>query len=208
MRKTKLRFDKLHSLSRKYYEEYFGEIKAIDDDQKTDRVLLAMALEDKLLDILARIELRKREDKPFLSDSIDWFTLAFLSVALERIDDDMIRDTASRFGIDVALSTYRHQDEDYMLSADRAINIAATQANAIDNYGELADAKKSGMTMKRWHTILDGREREWHHEANSLTVPIDQPFEVGGELLMFPQDTSLGASADNIANCRCTATYY
>lgn len=208
MRRTNLRFDEVNSLSREYYEDYFGEIKAIDKDQKTDRVLIAMALEDRFLEVLSRIELRLKNDKPFLGDAIDWFTLAFLEVALRRIDDDTIRDTATRFGTEVALSTYRHQDENYMLSADRAINMAATESNAIMCYGELADAIKNGMTMKRWHTILDGREREWHHEANLLTVPINVPFEVGGELLMHPQDTSLGASADNIANCRCTATYY
>jgi hypothetical protein len=75
-------------------------------------------------------------------------------------------------------------------------------------YGELADAVREGKTMKVWNTIIDGREREWHNEANQTVLPINEPFEVGGELLMYPLDTSLGASADNIANCRCTATYY
>lgn len=207
MRRTNLKFDEVHSLSRSHYEEYFGEIKTIDKDQKTDRVLIAMALEDRFLDVLSRIETRKNANKPFLLDSIDWFTLAFLEVALRRVDDDKIRETASQFGTDVALSTYRSQDKPYMLSTDRAINMAGTEANAIMCYGELADAIKSGKTMKKWHTILDGREREWHEEADSMTVPINEPFEVGGELLMYPLDTSLGASADNIANCRCTAEY-
>lgn len=208
MRRTSLRFDQLNSLSRAYYEDYFGEIKSIDKDQKTDRVLLAMALEDKFLDILARIELRKENDEPFLSDAIDWFTLAFLSVALDVVDDQTVRDTATRFGTEVALSTYRNQEKEHTFSADRAINMAATESNAIMCYGELAFAKQQGCTMKKWITILDGREREWHHEANATEIPIDEPFVVGGELLMCPLDTSLGASADNIANCRCTATYY
>lgn len=208
MRRTNLTFDEVHSLSRDYYEEYFGAIDSIDDDQKEDRVLLAMTLEDRFLEVLSLIELRKNANEPFLSDSIDLFMFAFLEVALRRIDDDHIRDTASQFGVDVALSTYRHQDEEYMLSADRAINMAATEANAIMCYGELADAVRDGKTMKVWNTIIDGREREWHNEANQTVLPINEPFEVGGELLMYPLDTSLGASADNIANCRCTATYY
>lgn len=207
MRKTNLRFDEVNSLSRDYYEDYFGEIDALDKDQKTDRVLLAMALEDKFLDVLARIEVRKNKNESWLLDSIDWFKLAFLEVALRRIDDDKIRQTAEQFGQDVALSTFNHQDEEYMLSADRAVNMAGTESNAIANYGDMADAKKSGKTTKTWHTIIDGREREWHHNADSMTVPIDEPFEIGGELLMYPLDISLGASADNIANCRCTATY-
>ena len=208
MRRTNLTFDEVNSLSREYYEEYFGEIKALDKDQIEDRVLLAMALEDRFLDVLSLIEVRKNANEPYLSDAIDMFTMAFLAVALRRIDDDHIRDTASQFGIDVALSTYRHPDEDYMTSIDRAINMAATESNAIMCYGELADAVKEGKTMKCWNTIIDGHEREWHHEVNQTVVPITEPFEVGGELRMYPLDTSLGASADNITNCRCTATYY
>ena len=207
MRRTSLKFDELNSLSRDYYEDYFGEIKALDADQKTDRVLIAMALEDRFLNVLSMIEIRKNRGEAFLGDSIDWFTMAFLAVAVRRIDDQEIHDAASRFGIDVALSTYKNQDNDYMLSADRAINMAATESNAINCYGELADAVKAGKSMKKWVTIMDGREREWHGEADGMLVPIDQPFEVGGELLMYPLDTSLGATADNIANCRCVAEY-
>lgn len=206
MRTTDLKFDQLHSLSRDIYEEYFKDIPA-DDDQKEDRILLAMALEDGFLDVLSRIELRIKRGESFLGDSIDWFTLAFLSAALHRVDDDHIRDTATNFGIFVALSTFRNQDQAYMTSVDRAINMAATEANAIMCYGELADAVKAGKTMKRWRTILDGRERDAHNEADGLLVSIGEPFEVGGELLMYPLDTSLGATADNIANCRCIAEY-
>lgn len=206
MRRTTLRFDELHSLSKDIYEEYFKSVP-ISDDQKTDRILMAMALEDNILGVLSRIELRIKKGESFLGDSIDWFTLAFLQAALHRVDDEHIRDTATQFGTEVALSTYKHQDEEYMLSADRAINMSATESNAIMCYGELADAVKAGKTMKRWRTILDGREREWHNEADGLLVPIDEPFEVGGQLMMHPLDTSLGATADNIANCRCIAEY-
>ena len=97
MRRTNLTFDEVNSLSREYYEEYFGEIKALDKDQIEDRVLLAMALEDRFLDVLSLIEVRKNANEPFLSDAIDMFTMAFLAVALRRIDDDHIRDTASQF---------------------------------------------------------------------------------------------------------------
>lgn len=179
----------------------------ISEDQKTDRVLIAMALEDRFLEILSLAEIRQKQDKPWLGEIIELFTLAFLAVANRRVDDDEIRAKAERFGQEVGLSTYSHQGEEYFTSADRAINMSATEANAIMCYGELADALKQGMTRKTWKTILDGREREWHHEENGVTIPITEPFEVGGELLMYPLDDSLGASADNIANCRCCAIY-
>ena len=206
MRTTDLRFDELHSLSRKTYEKYF-DVMPLSEDQKTDRVLIAMALEDRFLEILSLAEIRQKQDKPWLGEIIELFTLAFLAVANRRVDDDEIRAKAERFGQEVGLSTFQHQGEEYFTSADRAINMSATEANAIMCYGELADAIKRGCTTKTWKTILDGREREWHHEEDGVTVPITEPFEVGGELLMYPLDDSLGASADNIANCRCCAIY-
>jgi hypothetical protein len=206
MRTTDLRFDELNSLSRETYEEFF-DVMPISQDQKTDRVLIAMALEDRFLDILSLVEIRQKRDEPWLGEAIELFTLAFLAVATRRIDDDEIRVKAERFGQEVGLSTFQHQGEEYMTSADRAINMAATESNAIMCYGEIADAIKQGMTRKTWRTIIDGRERDAHHEVNGTTIPITEPFEVGGELLMYPLDDSLGASADNIANCRCCAIY-
>jgi hypothetical protein len=90
MRKTDLRFDELNSLSRETYEEIF-DVMPISEDQKTDRVLIAMALEDKFLEILSLVELRRKENKPWLGDVIELFMLAFLDVAAHRIDDDGIR---------------------------------------------------------------------------------------------------------------------
>ena len=207
MRTTDLRFDELNSLSRETYEKFF-DVMPISKDQKTDRVLIAMALEDRFLEILSLVEIRQKRNEPWLGEVIELFTLAFLAVATRRVDDDEIRAKAERFGQEVGLSTVQHQGEEYMTSADRAINMAATESNAIMCYGELADAIRQGMTMKTWRTIIDGRERDWHHEVNGTTIPITEPFEVGGELLMYPLDDSLGASADNIANCRCCAIYF
>jgi hypothetical protein len=65
----------------------------------------------------------------------------------------------------------------------------------------------SGTTTKIWNTILDGKQRDAHDEANAQEQPYDQPFLVGGEQLNYPGDTSLGASAGNIINCRCSVQY-
>jgi hypothetical protein len=49
--------------------------------------------------------------------------------------------------------------------------------------------------------------RPAHAEAEAMyiddPIPIDDPFEVMGEQLMFPGDDSLGASLENIINCQC-----
>ena len=59
---------------------------------------------------------------------------------------------------------------------------------------------------KQWNTILDGREREWHNEADGQTQEVGIPFIVKGEQLQRPGDAT-NASLDNIINCRCTVTY-
>jgi hypothetical protein len=60
---------------------------------------------------------------------------------------------------------------------------------------------------KKWVTVGDDKVRPAHRVANGQTKPINQPFIVAGEKLMFPGDTSLGASIKNVANCRCNARY-
>lgn len=66
---------------------------------------------------------------------------------------------------------------------------------------------RHGQPSKRWDSVSDNRVREAHLSADGQVVSIDQAFRVGGEQLMYPGDTSLGASVGNIINCRCSATY-
>lgn len=56
---------------------------------------------------------------------------------------------------------------------------------------------------KTWSAILDNHTREAHIEADDQTVDEEEPFIVDGEKLMFPGDTSMGASLENVINCRC-----
>ena len=55
---------------------------------------------------------------------------------------------------------------------------------------------------KTWNGILDHRIRAAHRAAHGQTVPLNAPFSVGGEALMFPGDPS--GSPGNIRNCRCS----
>jgi len=66
------------------------------------------------------------------------------------------------------------------------------------------------ITGHEWLTTLDGRERGAkptdnfnHRAANGQQRPIDTPFTVSGERLMYPGDESMGASLGNIIQCRC-----
>lgn len=44
-----------------------------------------------------------------------------------------------------------------------------------------------------------------HVRADGQKVDIDEPFNVSGEQLKIPGDTSLGASLGNVINCRCNS---
>ena len=101
----------------------------------------------------------------------------------------------------------RHSDEAYYYSRDRARAIAETESNYIYEYSELADAIEEGYQYKTWETIMDGRERDSHAELNGVTLPIEEPFEARGGLLAFPGDDSMGASDEELQNCRCSLSY-
>lgn len=71
--------------------------------------------------------------------------------------------------------------------------------------GLLAGAAAASLLTKTWVAVLDSATRPEHVEADGQEVPVDEPFEVGGEDLMYPGDDS--GSPENVINCRCTAVY-
>lgn len=80
-----------------------------------------------------------------------------------------------------------------------------TQGEAIANVRKKARAlDKRG---KQWETIGDSKVRESHINANGQTKEVEEAFEVGGSLLQYPGDGSLGAPLAEIINCRCVSAY-
>ena len=55
--------------------------------------------------------------------------------------------------------------------------------------------------------IRDKRERKDHREVGGTIKPITEPFLVGDSVMDYPKDTSYGASASQIVNCRCSIKY-
>lgn len=91
----------------------------------------------------------------------------------------------------------------------RTTVIARTEVIAASNLGSRAAAKQTGLPLiKEWIATADGRTRDEHEVVNGQQRALDEPYDVGGEQLMFPGDTSLGASAWNVIQCRCTEGYY
>jgi len=87
----------------------------------------------------------------------------------------------------------------------QAFNVAREEAiqQAVD-----AGAVDPGQTVKIWRTGADGRVRDTHAAMNGQRVPLQSPFRSpSGALLMRPGDSSLGAGAAEIIQCRCVAEY-
>lgn len=78
-----------------------------------------------------------------------------------------------------------------------------TEINAMCNFAMFRALADNGTPYKKWRSHHDGLTRFTHSEADEQIVPIDEPFVVGGYLMMFPLDSSLGAPAEEIVNCRC-----
>jgi uncharacterized protein with gpF-like domain len=88
-----------------------------------------------------------------------------------------------------------------------AENSKQTEIDYLDHHnaeidGEnIAERKK----QKQWIAILDNVTRVDHAEADGQTVDFDEPYEVAGQQLRFPGDMGLGATIDNVINCRCSS---
>lgn len=88
------------------------------------------------------------------------------------------------------------------LSQDRAAKIAMHETNVIHNYKHHIELVKT-QTTHTWDATLDEVTRPHHWETDGKTIPVNEPFFIAGEWLMFPGDDSLGATAKNLINCRC-----
>lgn len=88
----------------------------------------------------------------------------------------------------------------------RARTVSVTEVHRAWNMGALAAGmraqQKLGVPLrKRWSARDDSATRPAHARADGQTVPVNQPFIVNMEALMFPGDPS--GSPANVINCRC-----
>jgi len=51
------------------------------------------------------------------------------------------------------------------------------------------------------------RARDTHSAMDGAVVGLNDNFNIDGELLGFPADGSLGASAENVIQCRCAVAF-
>lgn len=90
-------------------------------------------------------------------------------------------------------------------SANRARLVARTEVIASSNAGTFEGYLQSGVVAgMEWLATADGRTRPTHSAANSQKKKLGEPFVVSGYKMLFPGDSSLGAPAKEVIQCRCT----
>lgn len=84
----------------------------------------------------------------------------------------------------------------------RAVRIARTEVHAASSFATQAAVRSTGLPglVREWIAMADERVRSDHRHAHGQTRGMDEPFDVGGEELMFPGDPN--GSAANVINCR------
>lgn len=221
-----LEFDELNILGIERrsmpYEKFFGEMD-ISEEEKEKRIEMAQRFE--MLFAFYFMEYGSDDDD---RDWVSYITEHYTEIAMlfvtatvtpayiqdhaKRLAEEVTRVTNDRVSqADIAVIENGDDVPDdivFWISRDRATLIAENESNTVGNYDEMIVAIRSGMTTKTWNTMRDNKVRHTHREVDGVTVGILEPFKVGNSLLMFPGDAeTYGADLDEIANCRCHATY-
>lgn len=91
-------------------------------------------------------------------------------------------------------------------SASRAQTIARTETHSASTFAAQSSAEATGLSLvKVWTSARGERTRPDHDEADGQRRALNEPFIVGGELLMYPADPV--GSPEQVINCRCVIAY-
>jgi uncharacterized protein with gpF-like domain len=138
--------------------------------------------------------------------------LSYMSTASNRlagVGDTIWNDVRDRVSSAVASGMSNEELKDQIgklsdFSEYRADTIARTETIGAYVNGDWEGAQllgEFGPVEKVWVATGDARGREWHTDMMSESIPVDEPFDVDGEPMMYPHDPS--GSAFNVVNCRC-----
>jgi hypothetical protein len=104
--------------------------------------------------------------------------------------------------------------------AERALAHRATVIARTESLNALRAGRDEGVKQaieqgaadgvrKRWSTSGDERVREDHVAMDGVEADLSEPYELpDGSLMEYPGDSSLGADAGQVINCRCLSEYF
>jgi uncharacterized protein with gpF-like domain len=78
--------------------------------------------------------------------------------------------------------------------------ISGYNGGTLESIAQTPDEITAG---KEWISSIDDRTRDWHIPPDGQIRKKDEAFDVNGEQLMYPGDSS-GGSGNNTIMCRCT----
>lgn len=185
--------------------QFFGEMN-LPEEEEERRIRLAENLEVMMLTFFELVMLYggvTPDNYDYLSGYLRDLYQQNLLVYVP-IDEYLMTKTAV-FADEVTRTTQDHADDEWYFSDDRALLIAENESQGTWEYEEFAQAVEAGKTRKTWVAIIDKVTRQWHREVNGKTIPIDDYFHVGNDLMLFSGD--MAASDENLANCRCHTVY-
>jgi len=106
----------------------------------------------------------------------------------------------------IARAMYRDIPE---FSRGRSARIARTETHnaAMAAAWESLKYRNVPVRTKTWVTAHDERVRQSHADLDGVTIPVDEPFQAASGPMMYPGDSSMGAGAEDIVNCRCSPIY-
>ena len=190
-----MKFDELNRL-----RSFFSKMKLPQED-KDKRVSLGLLLYDAFFYVFSMMKLELK-----LKGEIDHdYYIRVLDGRLRDVLDDN-EEYIQRLTEDVIDATERHLDEEYYFSEERALLIAQNESNSVYNNIDFVNAIREGKMFKTWITEEDSKVRPAHEDVDLVTIPIQESFFVGGDMMMYPHDY-LNGSAENLINCRCTCEY-
>lgn len=205
-----MKLDELNRLLTRYYD-----VMDIPKEDKKKRVMLGLDLYDAFIYILLSIKAEYKikeyseqtaEKTPEVIEgyvgSLDYRIRDILEENDLPYEDEYI----PQLSRDIVETTFRHLDDDYYFSDDRAVLITQNEANTVMNNVDFVNAKKQGKTHKQWIAELDDRTREAHFLVDGTFIPIDEYFTVGSDKMRFPHDY-INGSPENLINCRCSCIY-
>lgn len=132
---------------------------------------------------------------------------AGIATSETQILTEEVRGVMAQTGEDMMNDAIFEVDKDKANRAADLIDSAEAQEVA-DQIGITPPAElfpAMALLRKTWVTMGDSKVRPTHQAANFQTVPIGEPFTVGGFQMMRPGDTSMGAPIKEVANCRCSS---